>query len=77
MQFGSTNRGALSTLAIHGDQLPPARQSADGSLASTLACCRWLTGKPLVPIEVYFHRPPPTNTGRSVDVALGTCALPL
>ncbi|MCQ4321291.1 AraC family transcriptional regulator ligand-binding domain-containing protein [Stutzerimonas stutzeri] len=77
LQFGSTNRGALSTLAIHGDQLPPARQSADGSLASTLACCRWLTGKPLVPIEVYFHRPPPTNTGRSVDVALGTCALPL
>ena len=59
LQFGSTNRGALLTLAIHGDQLPPARQSADGSLASTLAFCRWLTGKPLVPIEVYFQGPPP------------------
>ena len=58
LQFGSTNRGALLTLAIHGDQLPPARQSADGSLASTLAFCRWLTGKPLVPIEVYFQGPP-------------------
>jgi len=61
LQFGSTNRGALLTLAIHGDQLPPARQSADGSLASTLAFCRWLTGKPLVPIEVYFQGPPPAD----------------
>jgi AraC-like DNA-binding protein len=61
VQFGSTNRGALLTLAIHGDQLPPARQSADGSLASTLAFCRWLTGKPLVPIEVYFQGPPPVD----------------
>jgi len=61
LQFGSTNRGALLTLAIHGDQLPPARQSADGSLASTLAFCRWLTGKPLVPIEVYFRGPPPAD----------------
>ncbi|MGY8820680.1 MAG: AraC family transcriptional regulator [Pseudomonadales bacterium] len=61
LQFGSTNRGALLTLAIHGDQLPPARQSADGSLASTLAFCRWLTGKPLAPIEVYFQGPPPAD----------------
>jgi AraC-like DNA-binding protein len=61
LQFGSTNCGALLTLAIHGDQLPPARQSADGSLASTLAFCRWLTGKPLVPIEVYFQGPPPAD----------------
>ncbi|MGE6660057.1 AraC family transcriptional regulator [Pseudomonas sp. NPDC077408] len=61
LQFGSTNRGALLTLTIHGDQLPPARQSADGSLASTLAFCRWLTGKPLVPIEVYFQGPPPAD----------------
>ncbi len=61
VQFGSTNRGALLTLAIHGDQLPPARQSADGSLASTLAFCRWLTGKPLAPIEVYFQGPPPAD----------------
>jgi len=61
LQFGSTNRGALLTLAIHGDQLPPARQSADGSLASTLAFCRWLTGKPLVPIEVYLQGPPPAD----------------
>tara|TARA_R110002095_G_scaffold194722_3_gene173107 strand:- start:21432 stop:22433 length:1002 start_codon:yes stop_codon:yes gene_type:complete len=61
LQFGSSNRGALLTLAIHGDQLPPARQSADGSLASTLAFCRWLTGKPLAPIEVYFQGPPPAD----------------
>ena len=61
LQFGSTDRGALLTLAVHGDQLPPARQSADGSLASTLAFCRWLTGKPLVPLEVYLQGPPPVD----------------
>ena len=61
LQFGSTDRGALLTLAIHGDRLPPARQSADGSLASTLAFCRWLTGKPLVPLEVYLQGPPPAD----------------
>lgn len=61
LQFGPTDRGALLTLAIHGDQLPPARQSADGSLASTLAFCRWLTGKPLVPLEVYLQGPRPAD----------------
>ena len=61
LQFRPTDRGALLTLAIHGDQLPPARQSADGSLASTLAFCRWLTGKSLVPLEVYFQGPRPAD----------------
>jgi len=61
LQFRPTDGGALLTLAIHGDQLPPARQSADGSLASTLAFCRWLTGKSLVPLEVYFQGPRPAD----------------
>jgi len=59
LRFFPTERGHMLTLAIHGDQLPPARQSAEGSLASMLAFCRWLTGKPLIPVEVYFQGPPP------------------
>jgi len=59
LRFFPTERGHMLALAIHGDQLPPARQSAEGSLASMLAFCRWLTGKPLIPVEVYFQGPPP------------------
>ncbi|MCQ4311608.1 AraC family transcriptional regulator [Stutzerimonas sp. VN223-3] len=61
VRFFPTEQGYLLTLSIHGDQLPPARQSAEGSLASTLAFCRWLTGKPLVPLEVCLQGPTPTN----------------
>ncbi len=49
------------TLAIHGDRLPPARQSAEASLAGTLAFCRWLTGRPLTPLEVRFQGEPPAE----------------
>jgi len=61
LDFSPTERGSLLTLSIHGDQIPPARQSADGSLASTLTFCRWLTAKPLVPLEVYLQGPPPAD----------------
>jgi AraC-like DNA-binding protein len=61
LRFFPTEQGYRLTLSIHGDQLPPARQSAEGSLASTLAFCRWLTGKPLVPVEVSLQGPPPAN----------------
>ncbi|WP_407296953.1 AraC family transcriptional regulator [Stutzerimonas zhaodongensis] len=61
LTFAPTEKGALLALSIHGDQLPPARQSADGSLASTLTFCRWLTAKPLVPLEVYLQGPPPAD----------------
>jgi AraC-like DNA-binding protein len=61
VRFFPTEQGYLLTLSIHGDQLPPARQSTEGSLASTLAFCRWLTNKPLVPLEVCFQGPPPRD----------------
>ncbi|WP_028241019.1 AraC family transcriptional regulator [Stutzerimonas azotifigens] len=46
-------------LTIHGDRLPPARQSGEASLASALAFCRWLTGKPIEPLEVRLQGEPP------------------
>lgn len=55
--------GYALTLAIHGDRLPPARQSAEASLAYCLAFCRWLTGKPIRPREVRFQGPPPADLG--------------
>lgn len=48
-------------LAIHGDQLPAARQSSEASLAHTMAFCRWLTGKPLRPREVRFQGAAPVD----------------
>ncbi|MCQ4264175.1 AraC family transcriptional regulator [Stutzerimonas stutzeri] len=43
------------SLTIQGDRLPPARQSAEGSLAGCLTFCRWLTGTALQPLEVSFQ----------------------
>lgn len=48
-------------LAIHGDQLPAARQSCEGSLAHTLAFCRWLTGKAITPREVRLQGAAPKD----------------
>ncbi|AYC33581.1 AraC family transcriptional regulator [Pseudomonas cavernae] len=48
-------------LAIHGDRLAPARQSAEASLAYTLAFCRWMTSTPLRPRQVLFQGDPPAD----------------
>ena len=48
-------------LAIHGDRLPPARQSIEASLAYCLAFCRWLTGADLQPTEVVLQGPAPSD----------------
>lgn len=56
--------GYALTLAIHGDRLPAARQSAEASLAYCLAFCRWLTGKPLQPREVRLQSPTPKDQAR-------------
>lgn len=53
--------GYALALTIHGDRLPPTRQSAEASLAYCLAFCRWLTGRPLHPREVIFQSPLPEN----------------
>lgn len=55
--------GYALTLAIHGDRLPPARQSAEASLAYCLAFCRWMTGKPMRPREIRFQGPAPEDIG--------------
>ena len=49
------------SLTIQGDRLPPAPQSAEGSLAGCLTFCRWLTGDALRPLEVCFQGPQPAD----------------
>ena len=61
LSFKPEANGYRLTLTIHGDHLPPARQSAEGSLASSLAFCRWLTGRPLDPLEASFEGPAPDD----------------
>ncbi len=55
LDFQPCTQGYRLSLAIHGDRLPPARQSAEGSLAGCLTFCRWLTGRALQPLEVSFQ----------------------
>ncbi|WP_439888913.1 AraC family transcriptional regulator [Pseudomonas sp. MBLB4123] len=61
LSFRPTPRGYELVLAIHGDRLPPARQSAEASLAYALAFCRWMTGKPLRPQQILFQGDPPAD----------------
>lgn len=61
MSFRPTRDGYELQLVIHGDRLPAARQSAEASLAYSLAFCRWLTAKPLCPRQVSFQGPPPAD----------------
>lgn len=53
--------GYALTLAIHGDRLPPARQSGEASLAYCLAFCRWMTGKPMRPREIRLQGAAPAD----------------
>lgn len=53
--------GYALTLAIHGDRLPPTRQSAEASLAYCLAFCRWMTGKPMRPREIRLQGAAPAD----------------
>ncbi len=61
LSFHPTLDGYELVFAIHGDRLPPARQSTEASLAHTLTFCRWLTGKPIRARSVSFQGPPPDN----------------
>ncbi|TRX75846.1 AraC family transcriptional regulator [Pseudomonas mangiferae] len=53
--------GYTLSLTIHGDRLPPARQSAEASLAAALAFCRWLTGRDIAPQAVRLRGEPPAD----------------
>ncbi|MHA6493853.1 AraC family transcriptional regulator [Pseudomonas borbori] len=61
LSFRATPSGYELVLAIHGDRLPPARQSIEASLAYALAFCRWMTGKPIRPQQILFQGPPPAD----------------
>ncbi len=58
LNFRDTAAGYVLTLSIHGDRLPPAQQSAEASLAYILSFCRWLTGRPVQPLEVQLQGAP-------------------
>ncbi|QYY80476.1 AraC family transcriptional regulator [Pseudomonas germanica] len=49
------------TLAIHGDRLPSAKESAEGALAYFLAFCNWLACRPLKPRLISFRGAPPRS----------------
>ncbi|HBX55998.1 AraC family transcriptional regulator [Pseudomonas sp. UBA2684] len=61
LSFRATPKGYELILAIHGDRLPPARQSIEASLAYALAFCRWMTGKPIRPQQILFQGDPPAD----------------
>jgi AraC-like DNA-binding protein len=61
LSFHSTPESYEMVLAIHGDRLPSASQSAEASLAYSLSFCRWLTGKPLYPRLVSLMGPAPED----------------
>lgn len=61
LSFRATSRGYELILAIHGDRLPPARQSAEASLAYALAFCRWMTGRQIRPQQILFQGDPPAD----------------
>ncbi|MGE8359042.1 AraC family transcriptional regulator [Pseudomonas sp.] len=63
LSFRPTAKGYELILAIHGDRLPPARQSAEASLAYALAFCRWMTGRQIRPQEILFQGDPPADIG--------------
>ncbi|WP_072458147.1 AraC family transcriptional regulator [Pseudomonas sp. NFACC49-2] len=48
-------------LTVHGDHLPPTRQSTEASLACALSLCNWLTGRTLHPVKVLFQGPEPLD----------------
>jgi len=61
LSFRPLGQGYGLILRIHGDRLPPARQSVEASFAYGLAFCRWVTGKPIRPLQICFQGDPPAD----------------
>ncbi|WP_148049590.1 AraC family transcriptional regulator ligand-binding domain-containing protein, partial [Pseudomonas brassicacearum] len=55
LSFRQFEEGNGLILTVHGDHLPPTRQSAKAYLACALALCNWLTGRSLRPVKVLFQ----------------------
>ncbi|MQA52943.1 AraC family transcriptional regulator [Pseudomonas piscis] len=62
LSFRLLPEGYALILTVHGDHLPPTRQSAEASLACALALCGWLTGRDLRPRKVMLQGPQPEDT---------------
>lgn len=69
--FHATAQGYELTLTIHGDRLPSAKESAEGSLAYFLAFCSWLACRPLIPRRVSFCGPAPVDLAPYREVFKG------
>ena len=50
-------------VSIHGDRLPVSRHSHDAALAYTMAFCRWMSGRDIVPLKACFAYPRPADIG--------------
>ncbi|MEN5152529.1 AraC family transcriptional regulator [Pseudomonas orientalis] len=61
LSFRLLPEGYALILTVHGDHLPPTRQSAEASLASALALCGWLTGRTLQPHKVMLQGDQPVD----------------
>lgn len=61
LSFQLLDEGYALILTVHGDHLPPTRQSAEASLACALALCSWLTGRTLQPRKVLLQGAEPAN----------------
>ena len=61
LSFRLLPEGYALILTVHGDHLPPTRQSAEASLASALALCGWLTGRTLQPRKVLLQGDQPAD----------------
>ena len=61
LSFRLLPEGYALILTVHGDHLPPTRQSAEASLASALALCGWLTGRTLEPRKVLLQGDQPED----------------
>jgi len=63
LSFRLLPEGYALILTVHGDHLPPTRQSAEASLACALALCTWLTGRTVQPIKVMLAGAEPVDLG--------------
>ncbi|MDE1167156.1 MAG: AraC family transcriptional regulator [Pseudomonas sp.] len=61
LSFKLLPEGYALILTVHGDHLPPTRQSCEASLACALSLCAWLTGRILHPRKVLVQGSTPQN----------------
>lgn len=61
LSFRLLDDGYGLVLTVHGDHIPPTRQSAEASLACALSLCNWLTGRTLHPVKVLLQGAEPVD----------------